>query len=419
MVLSLCRRILRNQQDAQDAVQTTFLVLVRKANSVKPRDLVGNWLFAVARQTAIRMRSKNAKRWWREKQVTIMPEPQSVNSASNDDLLILDQELSRLPEKYRIAIVLCDLEGKTQKQAARQLGWPEGTLGTRLARGRTMLAKRLAKHGVLLSVEALAAVLSQNMASAFLPPTLVSATVKAASMLAAGQTVATGLISAKVAALTQGAMKAMLLTKLKTMVLALTVVGVLGVGAGTYSVSAIADNQVESQKQSGQRQEKQAQVVQEKDKSKKDEKEANEPPKYFTNSIGMKFVWIPPGTFLMGSPKEEEHRRDDEVQHKVTLKKGFYMGIYSVTQDEWKEVMANYHNPSYFEGEKNLPVERVSWDECQEFLKKMGKKDGNSYRLPTESEWEYACRSRDDNTILLRRNHFHRSSQLQSRFPSL
>ena len=232
MVLNVCRRILHNQQDAQDAVQTTFLVLVRKANSVVPRELVGNWLHAVARQTAIRMRSRNAKRWWREKQVATMPEPQATTLESSDDLEILDQELSRLPAKYRIAIVLCDLEGKTRKQAARQLGWPEGTLGTRLARGRTMLAKRIAKYGLLLSVEALAAVLSQNMASACLPPTLVSATVKAASLMAAGQTVAAGLISAKVVALTEGAVKGMLLTKLKTMVAVLVVVGVSTFGGG-------------------------------------------------------------------------------------------------------------------------------------------------------------------------------------------
>ena len=182
MVLSVCRRILHNQQDAQDAFQATFLVLVRKAKSVAPREIVGSWLYAVARQTAIRIRSQNAKRWWREKQVTTMPDPQVMASESNGDLQLLDQELSRLPAKYRIAIVRCDLEGKTRKQAARQLGWAEGTVSSRLARGRTMLAKRLAKHGLLLSVEALAAALSQNMASACLPPTLVSATVKAASL---------------------------------------------------------------------------------------------------------------------------------------------------------------------------------------------------------------------------------------------
>jgi|SRR5580700_3801238 sulfatase modifying factor 1 len=116
-----------------------------------------------------------------------------------------------------------------------------------------------------------------------------------------------------------------------------------------------------------------------------------EPPKNFTNSLGMKFVWIPPGNFVMGSPKEEKERFPEETQHKVTLTKGFYMGVYTVTQEQWKEVMGN--NPSSFKGEKNLPVEMVSWDDCQEFVKTLREKDKKLYRLPTEAEWEYSCRS--------------------------
>lgn len=119
--------------------------------------------------------------------------------------------------------------------------------------------------------------------------------------------------------------------------------------------------------------------------------EKNAPPKNFTNSLGMKFVWIPPSSFIMGSPKEEGQREKDEAPHKVTLTKGFYMGVYTVTQDEWKEVMGN--NPSLFEGEKNLPVEGVSWDDCQELIEKLRKRDNKPYRLPTEAEWEYACRA--------------------------
>jgi len=124
---------------------------------------------------------------------------------------------------------------------------------------------------------------------------------------------------------------------------------------------------------------------------KKGETPANDPPKTFTNSIGMKFVWIPPGNFMMGSPKEEKERVINEAQHKVTLSKGFYMGVYPVTQEQWQAVMGN--NPSKFKGEKNLPVEQVSWEDCQEFIKKLRDKDKKLYRLPTESEWEYACRA--------------------------
>jgi formylglycine-generating enzyme required for sulfatase activity len=116
-----------------------------------------------------------------------------------------------------------------------------------------------------------------------------------------------------------------------------------------------------------------------------------DPPKHFMNSIGMRFVWIPPGNFVMGSPANEAGRDKGEIQHKVTLTKGFYMGVYTVTQEEWQSVMGN--NPSDFKGEKNLPVEMVSWDDCQEFIKKLREKDKKPYRLPTEAEWEYACRA--------------------------
>jgi formylglycine-generating enzyme required for sulfatase activity/serine/threonine protein kinase len=115
------------------------------------------------------------------------------------------------------------------------------------------------------------------------------------------------------------------------------------------------------------------------------------PPATFTNSLGMKFVWIPPGDFMMGSPKEEIGRDAHETHHKVTLTKGFYMGVYTVTQEEWQAVKGN--NPSHFKGEKNLPVEWVSWDDCQEFTKKLRDKDKKPYRLPTEAEWEYGCRA--------------------------
>jgi len=96
----------------------------------------------------------------------------------------------------------------------------------------------------------------------------------------------------------------------------------------------------------------------------------------------------------MGNPKEEKEREPlgtDETQHKVTLTKGFYLGVFTVTQEEWQAVMGN--NPSVFKGEKNLPVETVSWDDCQQFIKKLREKDKKPYRLPTEAEWEYACRA--------------------------
>jgi formylglycine-generating enzyme required for sulfatase activity len=116
-----------------------------------------------------------------------------------------------------------------------------------------------------------------------------------------------------------------------------------------------------------------------------------DPPKNFTNGLGMQFVWIPPGSFVMGSPKEEKDRNANETQHKVTLTKGFYMGMYTVTKEQWKAVMGNTPSPDY--GKMNLPVETVSWVDCQDFIKKLRETDKKPYRLPTEAEWEYACRA--------------------------
>src|SRR5712691_3461796 len=159
MVWGVCRRVLHNHHDAEDAFQATFLVLVRKAASIVPGEMVANWLYGVAHQTALKARATTARRRARERQVKEMPEPQVVEQDLWPDLQsLLDQELSRLPDKYRVPIVLCDLEGKTYKEAARQLGVPEGTVAGRLARARTMLAKRLARHGLAVSGGALAAV---------------------------------------------------------------------------------------------------------------------------------------------------------------------------------------------------------------------------------------------------------------------
>src|SRR6516225_5251091 len=161
MVWGVYRRLLGNHHDAEDAFQATFLVLVRKAASIASPKLLANWLYGVAHQTALNARATAAKRRARERQVTEMPEPAAtVPDLWNDVQPLLDQELSRLPDKYRVAIVLCDLEAKSRKDAARQLGVPEGTLAARVARGRVMLAKRLARHGLTVSGGALGTMLA-------------------------------------------------------------------------------------------------------------------------------------------------------------------------------------------------------------------------------------------------------------------
>ncbi len=104
----------------------------------------------------------------------------------------------------------------------------------------------------------------------------------------------------------------------------------------------------------------------------------------------MEMIYCAPGSFMMGSPEDEEYRDDDETQHKVTLTKGFWLGKYPVTQSQWESVMGD--NPSYFEGDDN-PVERVSWNDCKKFIEKINSRSGLTARFPTEAEWEYACRA--------------------------
>ena len=170
MVWGVCRRVLRDHHDAEDAFQATFLVLARKAASIMPREKLGNWLYGVAYQTATKARAMRAKRRVREGQVPDMPEPMAVPDDLRDDLAeSLDRELSRLPEKYRTPIILCDLEGRTHREAASQLGWPIGTVSSRLSRARSMLAKRLTRRGMSLSGGSLAVLLAQESASASMP----------------------------------------------------------------------------------------------------------------------------------------------------------------------------------------------------------------------------------------------------------
>jgi RNA polymerase sigma factor (sigma-70 family) len=220
MVWGVCRRILGDHHDAEDAFQATFLVLVRKASSILPRQMVANWLHGVAQQTALKVRATAAKRRARERPVAEMPESAMADQDLWRDLQpLLDQELSRLPEKYRVVLVLCDLQGNSRKEAARQLGVPEGTIAGRLARARGMLAKRLSQRGVPLSAGVLAAVLSKKAASAGVPSSVVDSTIKAA----------------------EGVMKAMLFTKLRAgLGVVLLILGFVATGATIYTSRSAA-----------------------------------------------------------------------------------------------------------------------------------------------------------------------------------
>jgi RNA polymerase sigma factor (sigma-70 family) len=230
MVLGVCRRVLGNVHDAEDAFQATFLVLVRKAASI--RGDVGSWLHGVARRTALNARASRAKRRERERSVLALPEPAVADQPGGRDLQpLLDREVSRLPEKYRTVLVLCGLGGQTGREAARQLGLPHGTVASRLARARALLAKRLARHGLALSGGALAAGLWPGATSACVPPPVASSTIQAVTSVTAGQA-APGLISAQAAALTEGVLRSMLLTKLKGVLAVLLVLGLGALSAG-------------------------------------------------------------------------------------------------------------------------------------------------------------------------------------------
>jgi hypothetical protein len=174
--------------------------------------------------------------------VTDVPEPEAAPPELWQEVQpVLDQELGRLPAKYRAVVLLCDLQGKTRKEAARELCCPEGTVAGWLARARSMLAKRLARHGVVLSAGALAAALSQDGASAGVPPSLTCSTIKAAGLVAAGQAAA-GVVSVPVAALTEGVLKSMFLTKLKIAAVVL-VLACLAAGATGFACRAWAGQQ--------------------------------------------------------------------------------------------------------------------------------------------------------------------------------
>jgi RNA polymerase sigma-70 factor (ECF subfamily) len=234
MVLAVCRRLIRNYQDAEDAFQATFLVLVRNAERIKPREMVASWLHGVAYNTALKARAIAARRQVREQQVKELPQVEAT--AKDLDLWldlqpVLDQELARLPEKYRLPIILCHLEGKSIHEATHQLNWPQGTLAGRLARGRDLLAKRLARHGLMVSVGSLAVVLSQNSSSAPASDSLVSTTIEAAKQFAV-EKVFPNTISSQVGILMNGGMKPMFATRLKMATALLLAVSLVGVGVG-------------------------------------------------------------------------------------------------------------------------------------------------------------------------------------------
>jgi RNA polymerase sigma factor (sigma-70 family) len=234
MVYRVCWRVLRQPQDTEDAFQATFLVLAEKLRSIKKKASLASWLHGVAHRVAMRARDQANARRRRESEVPAPDSKPVDNLCWNELLATLDMELSRLPQKLRLPLILCYLESRTQDEAASQLGWSKSTLRRRLEEARSALGHRLRAHGVALPAVMSAVLVSDCIASAAPTPVLVAATVKAAAGVAAGTTVATA-VSARVAALTAGVLKTMLLHRLKVVVVVLIMVGILALGGGLFA----------------------------------------------------------------------------------------------------------------------------------------------------------------------------------------
>jgi len=236
MVLGVCRRVLHDPRDVEDAFQATFLVLVRRAGGLGEGVAIGPWLHGVAHRVSLRARAVALKRRLREQPANELDVPAPAADLCGIDLAgILDEELTRLPAKYRAPIVLCYLQGETHEEASRRLGWPIGTVKGRLVRARELLKGRLTRRGLTLSAGALVASLSHETL-AVLPETLRAATIKAVVRSASGRAAAAS-VSSTVAALTEGVLTTMFLTKLKSAAVALTALSALACvfGAGAMS----------------------------------------------------------------------------------------------------------------------------------------------------------------------------------------
>jgi RNA polymerase sigma factor (sigma-70 family) len=229
MVLGVCRNVLRDPHDAEDAFQATFLVLVRKAGSLGRVRTLGGWLYRVAYRVALEANGRSARRRRREVGVVEMNAAVDRHREPDGELgRVIHEELHRLPEKYREAVVLCDLEGMTREQAAAQLRWPVGTVSGRLARAREILRGRLTRRGIALSTGVIGSLLAER-ATAAVPPAWAEATIDAAT--------GAGAVPAGASALAVGVVRRMMMARVTW-----TAAGLLAFGATMGTVLAVADD---------------------------------------------------------------------------------------------------------------------------------------------------------------------------------
>jgi RNA polymerase sigma factor (sigma-70 family) len=244
MILGLCRRLLRDRHEADDACQATFLVLARKARSVRKQESLASWLHGVAYRVSISLRRQRARRVRRERSAckTAVQEP--------DDGLtwrelrpVLDEELQRLPERYRAPLILCYLEGKTRDEAAQELGAKPAALHGLLDRGRKLLRDRLTKRGLTLSAVLFTTALTEITARAALAPGLVVTSAQAALALLRGAMIGEGLIGPHILSLVKEASKTMFMTKLKIGAALVVAASILtGIVGGSLSSVSLAQD---------------------------------------------------------------------------------------------------------------------------------------------------------------------------------
>jgi RNA polymerase sigma factor (sigma-70 family) len=233
LVWSVCRSVLRHDPDAEDAFQATFVVLARKAGSVRNGAAVASWVHGVAARVARRARRDAAVRRAHERRRQgRTTEPDRPRADLREALALADEEVQHLPDKYRAAFVLCCLEGKSVAEVARQLGCREGTVAVTLSRARRQLRQRLARRGVSLGAALATVALVRHPAAAAAPAALLRSTIRVATRVAAEYAAATGVLPARVAVLTEAGMKTMFHTKLARAAVLVVALGVLGTGVG-------------------------------------------------------------------------------------------------------------------------------------------------------------------------------------------
>src|SRR5262245_1713415 len=231
LVRGVCRQVLRDAHEADDAFQATFLVLARKARSIRQGQCLAAWLYRVAYHIAVQACAGLARRRGPELNVTMPNGPSPEDEILARELrAILHEEVNRLPARYRLPVILSYFEGRTNEETARELGWPVGTVKTRLNRARELLRARLARRGLSVSASVLAMVLTPAALSAAVPPGLHDAAVGCARLVATGRPLATHGVSAAVLSLADAAVKSVALGKVVLCVVTLLALGVLAIG---------------------------------------------------------------------------------------------------------------------------------------------------------------------------------------------